>query len=181
MSARLRPSIYGTDDQKERWLKAENGALLGTYSTSERATGGHWWYNLSKASRDGGEYLLDGKKSFTTSSGQADLYAVQTRAPAVGPSRHCLLHRGRQISHETKTWNALKPKRQILIPLREFKVHGAEVTNQVAAAALTVTGGYGYHRGPSERSFRGSRAATAWGRLTSSLGTGLANRWSAAA
>lgn len=60
-------NLYGSDDQKERWLKAKDGALLGTYSTSERATGGHWWYNLSEASRDGDDYLLDAKKSFTTS------------------------------------------------------------------------------------------------------------------
>ncbi|WP_225131106.1 MULTISPECIES: acyl-CoA dehydrogenase family protein [unclassified Bradyrhizobium] len=65
-------SLFGNDDQKERWLKANNGALLGTYSTSERATGGHWWYNLSEASREGDNYLLNAEKSFTTSSGQAD-------------------------------------------------------------------------------------------------------------
>ncbi|WP_247436113.1 acyl-CoA dehydrogenase family protein [Bradyrhizobium sp. 139] len=74
-------SLFGNDDQKERWLQANNGALLGTYSTSERATGGHWWYNLSEASRDGHDYLLNAEKSFTTSSGQADFYVVQTRSP----------------------------------------------------------------------------------------------------
>jgi alkylation response protein AidB-like acyl-CoA dehydrogenase len=40
-------NLFGNDDQKERWLKAKNGGLLGTYSTSERASGGHWWYNFS--------------------------------------------------------------------------------------------------------------------------------------
>ncbi|WP_371740554.1 MULTISPECIES: acyl-CoA dehydrogenase family protein [unclassified Bradyrhizobium] len=34
---------------------------------------------------------------------------------------------------------------------------------KVAAAALTVTGGYGYHRGPIERAFRDARAAIAMG------------------
>ncbi|WP_258767051.1 acyl-CoA dehydrogenase family protein [Bradyrhizobium arachidis] len=42
-------------------------------------------------------------------------------------------------------------------------MHAAEVANEVAAAALTVTGGYGYHRGPIERSFRDARAAIASG------------------
>ncbi|WP_244622473.1 hypothetical protein [Bradyrhizobium ivorense] len=63
-------------------LSAEsNGGLLGTYSTSERATGGHWWYNLSKASRDGDDYRVNVEKSSTTGSGQADYYIVQTRTP----------------------------------------------------------------------------------------------------
>ncbi|WP_342740045.1 acyl-CoA dehydrogenase family protein [Bradyrhizobium sp. B117] len=272
-------SLFGNDDQKERWLKANDGALLGTYSTSERATGGHWWYNLSEASRDGDNYLLNAEKSFTTSSGQADFYVVQTRSPGAkdqtdivffivdgksegieskpwdalgvrgnhsGPIRYKNVRvpqrdrlgaegQGKQIiydgvspvyliglgavwegvargalntavKHATsfvhkdrnkslsdyqairqelgaakvlvetlrpwrlelaarldELWRARKPQSEILIPLTEFKVHAAEVANKVAAAALTVTGGYGYHRGPIERAFRDARAAIAMG------------------
>lgn len=272
-------NLYGNDDQKERWLKANNGALLGTYSTSERATGGHWWYNLSEASRDGDNYLLDAKKSFTTSSGQADFYVVQTRTPGARDQTDIVFFivDGKSAGIESKPWNALgvranhsgpihytsvrvpqrdrlgaegqgkdiiyngvspvyliglgavweglargvlnaavkhtasfvhkdrnkrladyqairqelgsakvlveslrpwrlelaarldelwragKPQSEILIPLTEFKVHAAEVANKVAAAALTVTGGYGYHRGPIERAFRDARAAIAMG------------------
>ncbi len=54
-------NLFGNDDQKERWLKAKNGGLLGTYSTSERASGGHWWYNFSEAGRDGGKPLAASK------------------------------------------------------------------------------------------------------------------------
>ncbi|MBB4261577.1 acyl-CoA dehydrogenase family protein [Bradyrhizobium sp. CIR3A] len=272
-------NLFGNDDQKERWLKASNGALLGTYSTSERATGGHWWYNLSEASRDGENYLLNAEKSFTTSSGQADFYVVQTRTPSAkdqtdivffivdgksegieskpwnalgvranhsGPIRYnnvkvpkrdrlgaegqgkeiiydgvspiyliglgavwegvargvlnaavahtkSFVHKDRnkslsdyqairqelgaaKVLVETlrpwrlelaarldELWRARKPQSEILIPLTEFKVHAAEVANKVASAALTVTGGYGYHRGPIERSFRDARAAIAMG------------------
>ncbi|RXH23170.1 acyl-CoA dehydrogenase family protein [Bradyrhizobium zhanjiangense] len=272
-------SLFGNDDQKERWLKANNGALLGTYSTSERATGGHWWYNLSEASRDGDNYLLNAEKSFTTSSGQADFYVVQTRSPGAkdqtdivffivdgkskgieskpwdalgvrgnhsGPIRYnnvrvpqrdrlgiegqgkeiiydgvspvyliglgavwegvargalnaavkhttSFVHQDRNkslsdyqairqelgaakvlvetlrpwrlelASRLDELWRAGKPQSEILIPLTEFKVHAAEVANKVAAAALTVTGGYGYHRGPIERAFRDARAAIAMG------------------
>ncbi|MFK4381248.1 hypothetical protein [Bradyrhizobium sp. USDA 223] len=60
-------NLFGNDDQKECWLNTNNGALLGTYSTSERATGGHWWYNLSEASREGDNYLLNAEKSFARS------------------------------------------------------------------------------------------------------------------
>ncbi|NEU99621.1 acyl-CoA dehydrogenase family protein [Bradyrhizobium uaiense] len=272
-------NLFGNTDQKERWLKASNGGLLGTYSTSERATGGHWWYNLSEASRDGDDYRVNAEKSFTTSSGQADYYVVQTRTPGAkdqadiiffivdgkaegiesrpwdalgvranhsGAIRYSNVHvpqrdrlgaegQGKEIiydgvspvyliglgavwegvargalnaaiAHTTSfvhkdrnkslsdyqairqelgaakvlvetlrpwrnelagkldaLWRAGKPQSEILIPLTEFKVHAAEVANKVAATALTVTGGYGYHRGPIERAYRDARAAIAMG------------------
>jgi acyl-CoA dehydrogenase len=74
-------NLFGTEDQKQRWLKPNGHHLLGTYSTSERATGGHWWYNLSQAARDNDDYVINAEKSFTTSSGQADFYVMQTRSP----------------------------------------------------------------------------------------------------
>ncbi len=74
-------SLYGNDDQKERWLRPVREGSIGTYSTSERASGGHWWFNFSEASRDGEDYILNAEKSFTTSSGQADFYVTQTRSP----------------------------------------------------------------------------------------------------
>ncbi|MBN2910041.1 acyl-CoA/acyl-ACP dehydrogenase [Polycladomyces sp. WAk] len=74
-------TLYGNDDQKERWLKPVRQGLIGTYSTSEKATGGHWWFNLSEAARDGEKYILNAEKSFTTSAGQADFYVFQTRSP----------------------------------------------------------------------------------------------------
>lgn len=74
-------NLFGNDDQKSRWLKGNGKFLLGTYSTSERASGGHWWYNFSQAGRDGDDYRIRAEKSFTTSSGQADFYVAQTRSP----------------------------------------------------------------------------------------------------
>lgn len=74
-------SLYGNDDQKERWLKPVSEGLISTYSTSEKASGGHWWFNFSEASRDGEDYILNAEKSFTTSSGQADFYVFQTKSP----------------------------------------------------------------------------------------------------
>src|SRR4029079_1103564 len=79
--------LYGNDEQKQRWLLPARLGLIGTYSTSEKASGGHWWFNFSEAKRDGVGYLLSAEKSFTTSSGQADYYVVQTRSPdAKGPT-----------------------------------------------------------------------------------------------
>jgi hypothetical protein len=73
--------LFGNDDQKQRWVKTAREGLIGTYSTSEKASGGHWWFNFSQAKRDGENYLLNAEKSFTTSSGQADYYVLQTRSP----------------------------------------------------------------------------------------------------
>jgi alkylation response protein AidB-like acyl-CoA dehydrogenase len=80
-------ALYGNDDQKRRWLAPAREGLIGTYSTSEKSSGGHWWFNFSQAGRDGQDYLVNAEKSFTTSSGQADYYVVQTRSPdAKGPT-----------------------------------------------------------------------------------------------
>jgi alkylation response protein AidB-like acyl-CoA dehydrogenase len=79
--------LYGNDDQKQRWLAPARDGLIGTYSTSEKASGGHWWFNFSQAARDGRDYLINAEKSFTTSSGRADYYVLQTRSPeAKGPT-----------------------------------------------------------------------------------------------
>ena len=74
-------TLYGNDDQKKRWLQPIDQGLIGTYSTSEKASGGHWWYNFSQAQRNGEDYVVNADKSFTTSAGQADFYVVQTRSP----------------------------------------------------------------------------------------------------
>jgi alkylation response protein AidB-like acyl-CoA dehydrogenase len=80
-------ALYGNDDQKKRWLAPARDGVIGTYSTSEKATGGHWWFNFSEAGRSAEDYVVTAEKSFTTSSGQADYYVVQTRTPgAKGPT-----------------------------------------------------------------------------------------------
>jgi len=272
-------ALYGNEDQKRRWLASAREGKIGTYSTSEKASGGHWWFNFSEAKRDGEGYLLSAEKSFTTSSGQADYYVVQTRSPdAKGPTDIIFLivdgaspgiqpgkwdalgvhgnHSGpirydnvrvplrdrlgeegqgkdiiyhgvspvyliglgaawhgvargalrtateyalgtvhrdfnrrladyqvlRQQLGEAKVlleslpawqealavrldelWAAGKPQGELLLPLTEFKVHAAEVVNQVTRLALDVSGGYGYKRGPLERFYRDARAAIGMG------------------
>jgi alkylation response protein AidB-like acyl-CoA dehydrogenase len=272
-------SLYGNDDQKKRWLEPVREGLIGTYSTSEKASGGHWWFNFSEAGRDGADYLLNAEKSFTTSSGQADFYITQTRTPgAKGPTDIVFfIVDGKAAGIEAGAWEALGvhgnhsgpiryknvkvPKRdllgsegggkdiiyhgvtpvyliglgaawhgvargaletavhyaqntvhrdwdrrlsdyqvlrqqlgearvliaglpawqkdlaqqldalqgagkqqgELLIPLTEFKVHAAEVANQVTGRTLDVSGGYGYKRGALERYFRDARAAIAMG------------------
>ncbi|REK60877.1 MAG: acyl-CoA dehydrogenase [Cohnella sp.] len=77
---------YGTEEQKQRWLKPVRRGAIGTHSMSEKATGGHTWFNLSEAERDGDDYILNLEKSFTTSGGYADFYILQTRTPGAEKS-----------------------------------------------------------------------------------------------
>lgn len=73
--------LFGNDDQRERWVKAARQGAIGTFSTSEKATGGHFWYSVSQARRQGDDYVLDLEKSFTTSAGHASFYVLSTRSP----------------------------------------------------------------------------------------------------
>ncbi|AUX41301.1 acyl-CoA dehydrogenase [Sorangium cellulosum] len=102
-------ALYGNDDQKERWLRPARQGLIGTYSTSEKASGGHWWFNFSEAKRDGDDYLISADKSFTTSAGQADYYVFQTRTPgAKGPTDITFfIIDGKRPGIEAGRWDAL--------------------------------------------------------------------------
>jgi alkylation response protein AidB-like acyl-CoA dehydrogenase len=102
-------ALYGDDDQKKRWLAPTRDGLIGTYSTSEKASGGHWWFNFSEAARSGEDYVVTAEKSFTTSSGQADYYVVQTRSPgAKGPTDITFfIVDGKSPGIHPGTWDAL--------------------------------------------------------------------------
>jgi alkylation response protein AidB-like acyl-CoA dehydrogenase len=72
---------HGTEAQHQKWLLPIQEGKFGTTSTSERISGGRYWINASRAKRTSGGYQLDLEKSFTTSSGFADFYVVQTGSP----------------------------------------------------------------------------------------------------
>jgi alkylation response protein AidB-like acyl-CoA dehydrogenase len=101
--------LFGTDDQKQRWVRAARQGKLGTFSTSERATGGHFWHNLSQAKRSGKDYVIDLEKSFTTSAGHADFYVLTTQTPnATKPSDITwFILDGTQSGIKPGTWEAL--------------------------------------------------------------------------
>jgi len=113
-------NLFGNDDQKDRWLKGAGGRLLGTYSTSERASGGHWWYNFSEARRDGEDYIVDAEKSFTTSSGQADYYVMQTRTPGARDQTDIIFFivDGKADGIEPGKWDALGVRANHSGPIR---------------------------------------------------------------
>ncbi|PAF22065.1 hypothetical protein CHH49_05445 [Terribacillus saccharophilus] len=72
---------FGTEEQHDKWLKPVQEGRFGTTSTSERTSGGRYWINTSRAKHTSDGYELNLEKSFTTSSGFADFYIVQTGSP----------------------------------------------------------------------------------------------------
>lgn len=74
--------LAGDEDQKKRFLvPVREEGKIGSLAFSEPATGGHFWFCVSQAERDGQDYNLSAEKSFVTSAGHADWYVVETRTP----------------------------------------------------------------------------------------------------
>jgi alkylation response protein AidB-like acyl-CoA dehydrogenase len=101
--------LFGSDDQKERWVKGSRSGKIGTFSTSERATGGHFWYNVSQAKRRGQDYVINLEKSFTTSSGHADFYVLTTQTPEAAKASDVtwFIVDGKQKGISSGKWEAL--------------------------------------------------------------------------
>jgi len=73
-------AAYGTAEQRRRWLpEMLGGELLGAYCLSEPHAGSDPAAMRSRAVRDGGDYVLDGVKAWTTHGGEADFYTVMAR------------------------------------------------------------------------------------------------------
>jgi alkylation response protein AidB-like acyl-CoA dehydrogenase len=109
VSATQAIQLFGTDDQRQRWVKSARDGKIGTFSTSEAATGGHFWHNLSQAKRDGDDYVIDLEKSFTTAAGHADYYVLTTQTPgAAKPSDVTwFIIDGKRPGITPGPWNAL--------------------------------------------------------------------------
>jgi alkylation response protein AidB-like acyl-CoA dehydrogenase len=81
-------ATVGTPDQQQRWLpEMLAGDLLGAYCLSEAHAGSdpaamRTTARLSAGTGDGGTYVLDGAKAWTTHGGQADYYKVMARTGA---------------------------------------------------------------------------------------------------
>jgi len=76
-----------TDAQAARWLEPIcAGEHWTTLALSEPGTGAHFYVPQLEMREDGGDYLLNGTKSFVTNGGHASSYVVSTAGadPAVG-------------------------------------------------------------------------------------------------
>lgn len=68
---------HGTEEQKQRWLAPMcMGETLACFSLTEPGAGSDPSSMKSRAVRDGDSYLLNGRKTFATNSGEADVYIL---------------------------------------------------------------------------------------------------------
>ena len=68
---------YGTDDQKEKYLRPLlEGDLLGAFALTEPNAGTDASAQETRAELDGDEYVLNGSKIFITNAGAADVFVI---------------------------------------------------------------------------------------------------------
>jgi len=86
-------AAYGSDEQKKRWLPdMVGGELLGAYCLSEAGSGSDAAALVTRAARDGDDYVVDGAKAWVTHGGEADFYNLMVRTGVPGPKGiSCLL------------------------------------------------------------------------------------------
>lgn len=76
---------FGNDAQRERWLpKLAAGEYLGAFALSEPGSGSDAASLRTTATRDGGDYVLEGTKYWITHGGYADVYVVMARTGGEG-------------------------------------------------------------------------------------------------
>jgi acyl-CoA dehydrogenase len=73
-------SLYGNAAQRAAWLPTtRSGAAIAAFALSEPASGSDVANSAATARRDGGDYVLDGEKTWISNGGIADLYIVFAR------------------------------------------------------------------------------------------------------
>jgi len=76
---------WATPEQKERWLPQLASGTVGAYALSEAGAGSDAFALSTRATPDGSDYLLDGRKLWITNAYEAGLYLVfATLDPALG-------------------------------------------------------------------------------------------------
>jgi len=81
-------TLAGSDAQKTRWLPAVGqGRAIPAFALSEPAAGSDVAAMTTRAVRDGGEWVLDGCKTWISNGGIADFYCVFARTDATTGSR----------------------------------------------------------------------------------------------
>jgi len=72
---------YGTDEQKNRWLpKLQTGDALGCFGLTEPGFGSNPAGMQTRAKKDGGDWILNGEKTWITNGSMADVAIVWARA-----------------------------------------------------------------------------------------------------
>ncbi len=72
---------FGSEEQKQRWLpRLQSGAAIGCFGLTEPGFGSNPAGMLSRARRDGGDWVLSGEKTWITNGSVADVAVVWARA-----------------------------------------------------------------------------------------------------
>ena len=78
-------SLHGSDDLRRRYLPAvARGERIAAFALSEREAGSDVAATRTTARLDGGDYVIDGEKTWISNAGIADHYVVFCRMPAAG-------------------------------------------------------------------------------------------------
>ncbi len=72
---------YGSEEQKQRWLpKLQSGDAIGCFGLTEPGFGSNPAGMLTKARRDGSDWVINGEKTWITNGSVADVAIVWARA-----------------------------------------------------------------------------------------------------
>ena len=72
--------MFGTDDQKRRWLpKIATGEIVTSFALTEPEAGSDSAAVQTRAARDGADYVLNGAKRYITNANRAGLFTVMAR------------------------------------------------------------------------------------------------------
>jgi alkylation response protein AidB-like acyl-CoA dehydrogenase len=82
---------YGTAEQKKKYLpKLCDGSLIGANGASEPTAGSDIFSMRTRVSKDGSDYVLNGRKIFVTNAPVADLFTIYaTLDPKLGAAGIC--------------------------------------------------------------------------------------------
>jgi glutaryl-CoA dehydrogenase len=71
---------YGSEEQKQRWLpKLQSGEAIGCFGLTEPGFGSNPAGMLTRATRDGSNWVIDGEKTWITNGSAADVAVVWAR------------------------------------------------------------------------------------------------------
>jgi alkylation response protein AidB-like acyl-CoA dehydrogenase len=78
-------SLFGSDAQRDRWLpRVAAGEAIAAFALSEPEAGSDVGAMATTARRDGGGFVIDGRKTWISNAGIADHYVVFARFPEAG-------------------------------------------------------------------------------------------------
>jgi hypothetical protein len=82
-------SVFGTAEQKERWLAPLlTGEKIGAEALTEPRGGSDFFGTTTEARREGEHYLLRGQKRFIVGAAEADIFLVYARTDPGAEPRH---------------------------------------------------------------------------------------------